>query len=413
MRQNSLMVQASALIERLLLDLMRTPERVDGRMLIGLAQDEWDTLLALAERHRCAPYLAYVFARRTGLALPDRLQAIRARSARRNLAVARDCIRIHAVLAGANIEHRFLKGVPLAFRDYPHGWMRPMRDIDVLVESSRLAEAYDLLLAAGGSIPAYADMPTEPLPEGKHLPPIRSPGGAMAVEVHYRLLLPTITLSSSALEAFEGEVWARKDSVTVGASNLPVPAPEALLGHLVVHGLLDHELNNGPLFLTDLIHLLRSGRIDRTRWRDVVSRGELARAVQVTAAMMPPAEAENLLAGLPAVTPLPDTTLLALMLQPANQRNQVKLRASFVDGPPSSRVKLAWQKLIPRRAVLAARWRAETRRPDHPPRLALLWLWYVGRKLVQYLRTPSGTDKRTLDELRALRHALRDHAPDG
>ena len=72
--------------------------------------------------------------------------------------------------------------------------------------------------------------------------------------------------------------------------SLPVPAIEVLLAHLIIHGILDHELNNGPLFVTDIVHLLRNNRIDGERWQRLVERLGLHQAVALTASLLPQPE---------------------------------------------------------------------------------------------------------------------------
>ncbi|WP_169542632.1 nucleotidyltransferase family protein [Sphingomonas baiyangensis] len=406
------MTDAAAPIEQLLIDLMRAPDSVAGERLAALDAANRDALVGLARRSRCAPYLAHVLDTRGDFALPDGLHALRERGMFRALAIGRECAHIHAMLADAGIDHVFLKGVALAFRDYAQPWMRPMRDIDILIEPGRLDDAYSLLHRAGGGIERFAHVPPEMQRDGKHLPPVHSPGRVVPVELHYRMLSPKLALPAAALAHLEAAVWQGRERVRIGEADVPVPRDEILLAHLLIHGMLDHELNNGPLFLADLVALLRARPPHRERWVALVERTGLQHMVALAASMLPGDAREALAVDAASVTVVDDATVRALMFQPERYRAQVKVMASLADDRIGSRVALAARKLFVSRAALTGQWRFEGHAPGTEPRSMIGFrLWYMATKLRQFFRRRSRSEDATLQSLRRFRAQL--SAPPG
>lgn len=397
------MTDSDQQIEQVLLDLMQAPTDPRAVDLAGLSEMDWSALVDLAQQHRCAAYLAHFAARAGATDMPERLRYLRQRIVHRSMNIQRECLAIHRILSEAGIHHLFLKGVPLALRDYPEPWTRPMRDIDVLVEPGRLEDAHRLLVAAGGEMQAYADAPVEQDDERKHLHPVHSPNRILPVEIHYKLILPTVALTREALAWLDSEVWREPATVKLADASLPVPAIEVLLAHLIIHGILDHELNNGPLFVTDIVHLLRNNRIDGERWHRLVERLGLHQAVALTASLLPQPEQAVLAAGGPPALSLPRETARLLMLQPAARRNQLKLEATLAEAPPGGTLDLLTGKLFPGRATLERRWRTEKGAAAGLPPLPLAWGWYLLRKAGQHFAPKTDREQRTLAALRELR----------
>lgn len=394
-------------IEALILDLVRSPDQVAVGRIEALGPEEWKFVISLAHEHRFGPYLVHALAARSHLDLPAELLAIRDRSALRALRIARECVHIHDMLAAAGIAHIFLKGVALAFRDYPHAWMRPMRDIDVIIEPKRLEDAHALLHARGGSIETFAHVPVERTVDGKHLPPIQSPNRVLPVELHYRLISPKVSLTPEALRFAEREVWKAPQSVTVGGAKLPIPSTELLLAHLIIHGMLDHELNNGPLFIRDIVYLLQRNELDRGRWSGILDRTGLRRAVKLAASILPSESGRELLDGAEPSDALGDDVIRSLMLQPALHRSKLKLLATLSDTSLRDRVTLAFRKLFLNRSGLKSRWLAEGGTAgEEPSNIAVFWLWSLWAKLCQFFRDRSEAERRALRNLREFRREL-------
>lgn len=79
-----------------------------------------------------------------------------------------------------------LKGIWLSHAVYPEPHLRPMRDVDVMVEPDAVAEVEQVLLGLGYS-PAPGCDPAE-YRDHHHAVPYRHPATAVCVEVHRRLL---------------------------------------------------------------------------------------------------------------------------------------------------------------------------------------------------------------------------------
>jgi hypothetical protein len=137
--------------------------------------------------------------------------------------------------------------------------VRPMRDLDLLVRPEDADRAGALLNALG----FHQQGPARP--SGKHLPAFTD--GKVVLELHLRIL-DTQDAASAAREAgFIDRAWARK--VACAVPGMQALCPTDTLLHLIVHAVLDHQFNNGPLLLVDLPALVQSGAIDwGLLWRE-------------------------------------------------------------------------------------------------------------------------------------------------
>ncbi len=198
-------------------------------------------------------FLSYVLA---GLARDFR------KSTLRSLAVQRELLLAHRILEQAGIAHVALKGAYLAFHCYPHPALRPLRDIDILVAPERGPEAYRKLI--DGGLVRTARVPGDPesvLDSGVHYPPLRFPGGH-PVEFHGRLFHRDPDSPDVPDPADDPGYWARTMTRMTGDAEIRYASPTDLLFHLIVHAAYDHQLNNGPLALTYIAHLLRTSPVD-------------------------------------------------------------------------------------------------------------------------------------------------------
>jgi len=152
-------------------------------------QDQWESVVRLAERHGLAPLL-YDRIESAGGELPEtQRRELRGLGFRHQGACrirTRALTEILAALADRDIQVLVLKGMALAHLIYERPGLRPMSDIDILVSPDRLSDA-DRAIAAldyqGG--PASAT-----LPDHHHLPTVsRSLDGLrVSVEVHHDAL---------------------------------------------------------------------------------------------------------------------------------------------------------------------------------------------------------------------------------
>ena len=91
---------------------------------------------------------------------------------------------------GARVVVTLLKGISLSDRDYPAPYLRPMRDIDLLVPEGAVCEVQQTLLGLG-----YREHPEERVESyGHHAVPLVHPRTGIWVEVHHRLFPPDLGL---------------------------------------------------------------------------------------------------------------------------------------------------------------------------------------------------------------------------
>jgi hypothetical protein len=118
--------------------------------------EDWQEVPALAERHGLAPLL-YVQLRDSGLAIPpdvrETLQALYLRHRRANQARFQVLSQVLATFDTAGIRALVLKGAALSHLIYPEPGLRPMRDLDILVDRQKASRAQDALAGLGFQVP--------------------------------------------------------------------------------------------------------------------------------------------------------------------------------------------------------------------------------------------------------------------
>lgn len=192
---------------------------------------DWNALVDDAEEHGLEPLL-FAHARACGLSLPARTDThLKARCVQHAHAAA---VRARAigsmldVLEAAGIPALILKGAALAHLVYPSPYLRPMRDVDLLVPADRADEAWRLLRASGFS-------PTGPDPGRRHhhlQSLVASMDGVpVYVEIHKRLLgaIPFV-----APVRYDGLV-ARAQTFTCGERQARTLGREDMLWHVYAH----------------------------------------------------------------------------------------------------------------------------------------------------------------------------------
>lgn len=385
-----------ASLQSLLLDLL-SPDREVGRQeLDALGPDEWRAIHAMARQHRLEPLLSWQLDRRKPrLGLPDDIRSSCAqafeRSTVRALKFQREVRLVHRLLDDAGIPHLPLKGAYLAFHAYPHPGLRPLRDLDILVPAARAREAFDALLAQGA---VRLDSGHGHSETAHHLPPLRSPFGAMRIEVHPRLFRLADPHERQSELSDDSSFWQRTIERKIAKVAVRFASPTDLLLHLIVHSVHDHQFDNGPLVLSDMAFLLQGDEIDWPLfWKLAGSTGHRRGALLALRLMERYWGASHVTwpAG-PASASQIDGDVLdlaaRLMLRDFNARYDAAL-ALRVDAraSPSGRMAFLAGKLFPSRRSLAAEHGAD---PDSL-RLYLLyprkWWRVATTRLPKYLRS--------------------------
>ena len=254
-----------------------------------LSLREWQRLDALAGAHRLRPHLHGRLTRgEMDLDVPSdiaegwreahRANAIAVLAQRRALAQAATLLGEHG------IEAIVLKGSALAWRAWPAPAERVMRDIDLLVPQDRAVDAYEALRDAGWQGPAATPELLDRLAcEETHLPLLVSPDGVLC-ELHAHAWASAPLRGLAMPRCDDTGLWER--AVHDGDLGMRVPAATDMLAHLVVHCACSHLFNLGPLALADIDYLLRSERIDWTRFWTASRRDGYERAGAVVLALV-------------------------------------------------------------------------------------------------------------------------------
>lgn len=240
---------------------------------------DWDAIAQIATHHRLRALLHQRVVS-GAIAPPPALAAqwaaaFRGRQAD-SLRQRSEIARLAGLLQDAGIEAILLKGAAIAWRGWFEPAIRPMRDLDLLVSAPDAQHAQRLLLASGWNGDAGPNLSND-----KHLPGLTSQSGVL-VEIHTHLFEPNDAAERARDAAFQQLV--RDHAIRPPGAALAMSSDTDTLLHVIVHAVLDHQFNNGPLFVFDLLALLDHGAIDWGRfWANAETIGAV-RAAQLSLA---------------------------------------------------------------------------------------------------------------------------------
>ncbi|TNE31922.1 MAG: hypothetical protein EP350_06740, partial [Alphaproteobacteria bacterium] len=170
---------------------------------------------------------------------------------------ARGLVRTVRILREAGMEPIALKGVALAYRDYPAPQLRVLRDVDLLLPASEVVQAHRLLLSCDGFVPA--PWAGQYGPEfGHQLPEIVDEEHGLVIELHHRLNARGWTGDAQLCEMIRAEC----EGIELMGEAIRVPPARLNLLHLVEHATLHHAFSNGPAILADLHYLAGANALD-------------------------------------------------------------------------------------------------------------------------------------------------------
>ena len=201
---------------------------------------DWDGAARFAIAEGVAP-LVYHTLREAGLALPASAQAaLRAAyycTAQRNLLLARELETALGALEAAGVATILLKGAALTQSVYINPALRPMGDLDLLVQPQDIPAALDALIALGyhntspearpGDAAKFENELLLQRPEPDHAP----------IELHWSLFDAPFYQHRLPIERF----WETAQPVQVGAASTRVLCPPSQILHLCGHLLLHHR----------------------------------------------------------------------------------------------------------------------------------------------------------------------------
>ena len=187
-------------------------------------------IFAMVRRHRISTRAIAAL----GIALRDdepalsgRLTALARERGFAALGKAERMATISQRLAAANVRHLAIKGPVLAQQIYGDVGARDSKDLDLLVDPASATEAATTLIAIGFTETGETERGDTPA-DNKHRTFV---GHGIEVEVHTRLLDVAAMLPLS----FDA-VWARRETVTLGAVAIPALSMVDTLLYLCAHG---------------------------------------------------------------------------------------------------------------------------------------------------------------------------------
>lgn len=183
-------------------------------------------------------------------------------------------------LQAQGIDPIALKGVRLAFNEYPEARLRSLRDLDLLVPAALAEQAQRAMIASGHyEVAPWSDY--YGIEFGHQLPELVDRRHGISIEIHHRLNArdwkdePKL-VSMVARDAVH---------IEIGGAQVRVPSMHANFLHLVEHATLHHMFENGPITLADLHFAARDGQID---WPLLIAQAEsmgLRRALLLVCAL--------------------------------------------------------------------------------------------------------------------------------
>lgn len=229
-------------IPKLILALEGEPGRASafGELLRDTSRDEWEAALEVLTRHGVAPYASFLLSReRVREELPAYfVTALRERHRDTQIDhfhLLGERRRLAAAFRDRGIRAVPFKGATLFTGLYEHPGLRPMEDMDWLVQREDLPRAEAVLRDAGYLLPDTLDSGAARRLHF-HLAFVKNPGGAR-VEVHWNLaegnLFPPARLAAvwAGVQESADEPYARLDELTT-------------LLHLCVHAFKHGSLNS-------------------------------------------------------------------------------------------------------------------------------------------------------------------------
>lgn len=267
-----------------LLALCAAPDADLSGSFARLSAAEWRQLADTAWPKRVTPLLKRAMLHAGAMDLPpaDVVQDINARakwhrhfSMQQSVAVRR----LVSVAEKGGFNPVFLKGLSLAYRDYPEPALRPLRDVDLLLDSDEVERAQVYILAQEGYVPAeWAG--TYGIDFGHQLPEIRDEALNLTIELHHRINARGWLQEGLLVARLRDEA----EPLTVAGAALRVPSARANFLHLLEHATLHHAFENGPMVLADLHFVASANTLDWAWIEEEAQRLGLTNSLHLVAA---------------------------------------------------------------------------------------------------------------------------------
>lgn len=351
--------------------------------LAGRPAFDWDDVVRLAAAQRVAPLLYATLRDQAWLPPPvwRELRSAYELTAMRNARLLYELRKALAALEGAGIAALVLKGAALAEMVYDNVALRPMADVDLLLQRADVPAALRVLAASGYEIRTAEPRAGATLAYESQVALVK-PGPIDAhLELHWSLL------DSPHHQALLSTDWLWQTAVPARIDGHPafMLGPEALLVHLCAHLMLHHR-GEGVLWRHDVAETLvcYAGQID---WEQVLARAQvydlilplrevLQRVVREWRACVPAQVLERLCAWQPSGREAALFRRLTASRRPVARR----FVTDILSLPRwDQRLGFAWAHLFPSPAYLRHRYRVAHRLllPLYYP-----YRWYLGLRSI-------------------------------
>ena len=265
---------------RLLLALTQAGEELEAAAmaLTALTPADAQALITLLHQQRLAPWVGYQLEQAGLLAgLPELLRQrllgamaqAKRRAVRQRLALLHTlrCLKDHGIAAVA------LKGAQLAWQHYPQPWLRPMRDLDLLLPEEQIGPAFALLEAKGFKVQGTTvRRPDDPLMWRVNDFSLWHPSGEF-IELHRTLWFRPgdILFGDFSLDP---DFWRQERPYRLPPDHDGIVCLQSpyLTLHCLVHHMLRQDMNMGPLGLVDLQLLRTAGHLDAPELAEAAER---------------------------------------------------------------------------------------------------------------------------------------------
>jgi hypothetical protein len=318
---------------------MVTGQPVDS----SISADLWPLITTQAIEHGLAPLLLYRI-REIAFDPPEadlaRLRRSASQTAARYTLLEKSQAALEKVLHESNIHTLWLKGMALAQTLYPDPSLRPMNDLDVLVQPSQRSHALKIVQAQGYQ---YSRSPKFLFSAGDehfknythHDYLVGGPSQAIVLELHHRLLgTDDALLSLKDMEWF----WENTESAHTPLIGFKTLSSTACLIYLCAHAELQHH-DFRLLRYLDLHLLVTCASLD---WQVILERAvalrwtfAIERALQTCVNLFGTPIPDGILAQLRAQRPADEDTLFAIASRQKGSRwvsvRRVFGRLSLVD----------------------------------------------------------------------------------
>lgn len=320
-----------------------------------LADDDWHVVLNTAINQRYPGLLvAAIESERLAVTAHQREQAeeCHATSMMVALRLEQRLVQVSAVLAGAGIDHRVLKGAAVAALVYPDPALRSFGDVDLLIPAGRFAEAVQLLDAQG-----YRRL----WPEIHRGYDARFGKGATlrdddGVELD---LHRTFALGPFGHGVDAATVFANPSSFTLAGETLLALEADMMFLHACYHAALG-DVPPRTVALRDVAQLLLGGGVDEARVLAVAQRWGaecvVARAVAMSWEALRLADITRVSAWAATYTPTPrDERLLATYVGEQTSHTAKSLASLRVIPGVRRKAAFLWASLFPSREFVESR----------------------------------------------------------